>query len=198
MTTRYSRIMLCLCLFLLMLTAPALALQPFPDTGQTKCYNNNRSEEIPCPAPGEPFYGQDAQYQPRLPRHYTKLGVGDVELPPDALHFDDGGPWVMTRDNVTGLIWEIKSRNPGLQYNRNAYTWYDPDDPAPGTQNGGTCTGSDCDTYSYIQALNAQEVGGFSDWRMPTVQELASLVNAGVHNPAIDVGWFPNELGVEY
>ena len=32
-----------------------------PDTGQTKCYNN--SAEITCPAAGQPFYGQDAQYQ---------------------------------------------------------------------------------------------------------------------------------------
>ena len=30
------------------------------DTGQIKCYDN--SNEIPCPNPGEPFYGQDAQY----------------------------------------------------------------------------------------------------------------------------------------
>jgi len=30
-----------------------------PDTGQTKCYDITR--EIPCPAQGEPFYGQDAQ-----------------------------------------------------------------------------------------------------------------------------------------
>ncbi|MDM8538856.1 hypothetical protein QUF70_19035 [Desulfobacterales bacterium HSG17] len=28
---------------------------PIPDTGQTKCYDNEK--EIPCPQPGEPFYG---------------------------------------------------------------------------------------------------------------------------------------------
>ena len=26
---------------------------PLPDTGQTKCYDND--SEIPCPAPGKPF-----------------------------------------------------------------------------------------------------------------------------------------------
>ncbi|MBF0259836.1 MAG: hypothetical protein HQK62_13570 [Desulfamplus sp.] len=31
-----------------------------PDTGITKCYDNSR--EIPCPKQGQPFYGQDAQY----------------------------------------------------------------------------------------------------------------------------------------
>ncbi len=34
---------------------------PLPDTGQTKCYDNEK--EIACPSPGEPFFGQDAQYQ---------------------------------------------------------------------------------------------------------------------------------------
>ncbi|MEA1967563.1 MAG: DUF1566 domain-containing protein [Thermodesulfobacteriota bacterium] len=31
-----------------------------PDTGIEKCYDNN--SEIACPSKGEPFYGQDAQY----------------------------------------------------------------------------------------------------------------------------------------
>ncbi len=31
-----------------------------PDTGQSKCYN--ATVEIPCPSSGQPFYGQDAQY----------------------------------------------------------------------------------------------------------------------------------------
>ena len=34
---------------------------PIIDTFLTKCYGN--SGEIPCPKPGEPFYGQDANYQ---------------------------------------------------------------------------------------------------------------------------------------
>jgi len=34
---------------------------PIVDTGQSKCYDN--LNEIVCPQPGEPFYGQDAQYK---------------------------------------------------------------------------------------------------------------------------------------
>ncbi len=37
------------------------------DTGQTKCYDNTK--EIPCPQPGQPFYGQDAQYQGNQPAY---------------------------------------------------------------------------------------------------------------------------------
>jgi hypothetical protein len=51
--------------------------EPFPDTGQTKCYNN--TVEIPCPHPGEDFYGQDAQYQGPV-RSYAKLGYGGAVL----------------------------------------------------------------------------------------------------------------------
>jgi hypothetical protein len=41
-----------------------------PDTGQTKCYDTSR--EISCPAPGGPFYGQDAQYAISPPSYEVK------------------------------------------------------------------------------------------------------------------------------
>ena len=177
------------------LITSAWAYQPFPDTGQTKCYDNY--EEITCPQPGQPFYGQDGHYQPRLPRSYSKLGYGGTVLADSALHVDNGGPWIMTRDNVTGLIWEVK-REDGLQSKNNTYSWYDPNPETnggdAGTQDGGSCTGTQCDTYSYIQALNAQSFGGFSDWRLPSVKELSSLANRGVFSPPIDTAWFPKTV----
>jgi len=45
---------------LILLLANSLAFAGLPDTGQTKCYDNEK--EIACPQSGEPFYGQDAQY----------------------------------------------------------------------------------------------------------------------------------------
>ncbi len=56
-----------------------------PDTGITKCYNG--TSVIPCPALGQPFYGQDAQYSSN-PMSYTDHGNGTVT------------------DNVTGLVWQ--------------------------------------------------------------------------------------------
>ncbi len=138
---------------------------PWPDTGQTKCYDG--SVEISCPSLGESFYGQDAQYQ-GLTRSYTKLGLGGAELPDDALHIDEGGPWIMTRDNVTGLVWELKT-----SANRNdKYTWSD-------AQN------------VFAAALNNSNFGGFNDWRVPTVKELISLVDASTYEPALDKDRFP-------
>ncbi|RLC12957.1 MAG: hypothetical protein DRI57_17145 [Deltaproteobacteria bacterium] len=56
-TAFLTLIMLCLCS-----TAFAGAL---PDTGQTISYND--TAEIPCPAPGEDFYGQDAPIPAHTP-----------------------------------------------------------------------------------------------------------------------------------
>ncbi|MCP4693261.1 MAG: DUF1566 domain-containing protein, partial [Desulfobacterales bacterium] len=55
------------------------------DTGITQCYDN--SEEIACPAPGQPFYGQDAQYD----------GPGS--------NYQDNGAGVVA-DLNTGLFWQ--------------------------------------------------------------------------------------------
>jgi len=151
----------------LMVSHPANAdtYYPFPDTGQTKCYDN--TQEIICPEPSEPFYGQDAQYQSRLPRRYTKLGSGGIELPDTATQADG---WIMTFDNVTGLVWEIKTS----VTDSHTYTWQEANDV-------------------FIPDLNARSFGGYDDWRLPTIVELASLVNANYHlsGPTIDRNMFP-------
>jgi hypothetical protein len=59
---------------------------PIVATGQTKCYDN-RSEMAP-PKPGQPFYGQDAQFQ-KHPASY--------QLSADGL---------TVQDLVTGLTWQ--------------------------------------------------------------------------------------------
>lgn len=56
------------------MTQPALAVV-IPDSGQQGCYN--KGAIIACPAPGEPFYGQDAQYVGAAPA-YRDNGDGTV------------------------------------------------------------------------------------------------------------------------
>ena len=89
---------------------------PIPDTGQTKCYNN--TQEIFCPLPGQPFYGQDAQY-PCNPQSYTKLDANGNDLPNSATE------WIMVQDNVTGLIWENKTDDGSIHDKDNIYNWND-------------------------------------------------------------------------
>ena len=146
-----------------------------PDTGQTACYDTAGNVLDPCPSPGEPFYGQDVQYQPQHPRSYTKLGAGGVELANNAAHFDDGGPWLMTRDNVTGLVWETKS----VSNKNDTYSWADATDV-------------------FISGLNSTNYGSHNDWRLPTIKELITLVNLDSSMPAIDTVWFPNTHHIGY
>jgi hypothetical protein len=63
-------------------------------------------------------------------------------------------------DPRTGLVWEQ-----GLCPTR--YTW------------------EDAMTVRIVE-LNGAALGGYTDWRMPTAQELVSLVNYTLHAPAID------------
>ena len=182
---------------LLVLTGVNLHAWPVPDTGQTKCYNASGTE-IACPQPGQALYGQDANYTINPPS-YTKLAQEGLELPDSATQADG---WIMTQDNVTGLIWEVKTNKDGAKnYNNpndadNTYTWYD-SNPATNGGDAGT-PGNGTDTEDFINALNAANFGGFSDWRMPTREELRSIVNYGKYNPAIDTAYFPGTLASSY
>ena len=132
---------------------------------------------------------------------YTKVCnsgeiAGQVGCPADPALGAGVNDWACTRDNVSGLIWEVKTTDAGLRNAGNTYSWYSTDVASnggdAGTANGGSCTGSDCDTQAFVAAVNAAGLCGANDWRLPTVQELHSLVHAGRHSPAIDAGFFPN------
>ena len=143
---------------------------PIPDTGQTKCYNN--TQEIFCPLPGQPFYGQDAQY-PCNPQSYTKLDANGNDLPNSATE------WIMVQDNVTGLIWENKTDDGSIHDKDNIYNWNDAQSV-------------------FIATLNSQNFGGYSDWRLPTVKELSFLVNGSGLDPLINTTYFPNTVSSYY
>ncbi len=142
-----------LAVFVILMFSPYLVIaNSLPDTGQTKCYDD--TQEISCPQPGGPFYGQDAQYVTN-PQSYTKLDANGNDLP-------DGTPWpwVMVRDNVTGLIWEVKTDDDSIHDKDNTYTWER--------------------AMDFGTTLNAVQFGGCSDWRLPTAKELASIVDSSV------------------
>lgn len=107
--------------------------------------------------------------------------------------------WDCARDNVTGLVWEVKTIDGGLRDQNHTYTWYNPDPEtnggSPGTADGGECGGDiDCDTQSYVQAVNEQGLCGASDWRLPTRSELRTIVDYKAEFPAIDTDYFPNTV----
>ena len=177
-----------------MITATQAPAAPVPDTGQTTCYDAD-GNVITCPSPGQPFYGQDANYTIN-PISYTKLDANRNALSASATS------WVMVQDNVTGLIWEVKQDKDGVTHYDNphdadnTYTWYDPN-PATNGGNAGT-PGEGTDTDDFIRALNSANFGGYSDWRMPGREELRSICDYGRYSPAVNITYFPNTVSSYY
>jgi PKD repeat protein len=169
--------------------ADCLHAFPVPDTGDDKCYND--TVEIACPSPGQNFYGQDGNYSINPP-HYTKLDATGNVLP------DNATAWTMVHDEVTGLIWEEKHHTDNAtnyadpNNTNNVYTWYDGVTGTPGDN------ASTYDTQKFINSLNAAYYGGHNDWRLPTAQELATIVDSSRCHPAINTAYFLNTKAAGY
>ena len=142
-----------------------------PDTGQTKCYNGTVEIAL-CPSEGQAFYGQDGSYPINTPS-YTKLNASGAAL------LDSATTWAMVRDNVSGLIWENKTDDDGIHDKDTYYTWQESQD-------------------TFIAQLNSSAFGGYTDWRLPTPQELYSITNLGTYNPAINTAYFPYLVATGY
>jgi hypothetical protein len=92
------------------------------------------------------------------------------------------------KDNVTGLIWEGKEAT-GTWAGTNTYTNRD-------NGGGGSYTSAQIsattNSIGYATVVNAAGTCGFtSGWRLPTKDELLTLVKPG-SPPTIDMTWFPN------
>lgn len=115
---------------------------PVVDTAQDLCFDD--SDAIPCPDPGEAFYGQDAQH------------TGD------APSYADNGDGTVT-DNITGLMWQ----------------------QSPDTNGDGDIDADDKLTYDEaVAGAGTLSLGGYTDWRLPTIKELYSLINFNGIDPS--------------
>ncbi len=127
---------------------------------------------------------------------YTKLDLYGGELDQS----DDY--WHCVKSNDNSLIWEVKTRDGGMRDAKYNYSWFTPGDddtvPISGLKDGGSCLYSDCDTHSYIDAINKQQLCGLSDWRLPTTEELQSIVLSRAYIPKVDPRYFPNTQSYYY
>ncbi len=108
-------------------------------------------------------------------------------------------------DTETQLVWQLKSAAPGLNSAENTYSWFAPDEAQGeldyrGLEDGGTCTGSQCDTWHYVQAVNLAGYCGRNDWRMPTKDEMFSIsdLRRAATPPTINIEFFPQTRAAEY
>jgi hypothetical protein len=183
---RKNQIGIIVCMALTFFSAEIWA-SSVPDTGQTKCYDDV-GNVITCTSPGQAFYGQDANYLIN-PNAFVKMDAAGKDLASNIT------TWAMVRDTATGLVWESKNKADGTKdYTNphdtdNTYTWYDPDP----TTNGGNAgvEGDGTDTFDLITALNQIGFGGYTDWRIPSREELRSIVDYSRFGPAINKTYFP-------
>ena len=83
----------------------------------------------------------------------------------------NGNEVAAVRDSFSGLDWEVKSQDEkDFRYYRRPLTWFEFND-------------------DYIAQLNEENYGGFDDWRVPSKDELRTLINYTKINPA-----FPQEI----
>ena len=194
---------------------------PLNDTGVTNCRNHTSGVDEAC---NLGIHGaQDATLG--RDRAAATGGSGLVKTGAGAAGFDftkisnEGnavaastglGPspsdWACTRDNVTGLTWDVPPTSGGGVRQANwVYTWYSSDTATnggnAGTVSDGFCQiGGRCDTEKYVADVNALSppLCGAAGWRMPTADELLSIVHFGTAAPAIDASYFPSTSGTAY
>lgn len=166
------------------------------DTGITTCGNASANGQS-CPQAS--FAGQDAESGRDATATITGAGASrTAAFALTTLSADE-----CVQDNVTGLVWESKTAGAGLRAATNTYTWLNSDAAtnggAAGSANGGSCGGSAaCDTQTYVAAVNAAKLCGFSDWRLPTVAELSGVVDSGAASGAAVNAAFANQRAASY
>ncbi len=103
--------------------------------------------------------------------------------------------WHCVLDRKTNLMWEVKTTDHTLHNQHNTYTWFD---GKTGTKNGGNsknCNwGKFCNTSKYVSLINSQKLCSFSNWRLPSVVELTTIIKYTDFDPTIDTVFFPNAI----
>ena len=206
------------------ISAATIAMGVLNDTGMYYAGNSERNDnQSGCTGsdisvPQDCDQGRDTTHNDSSDGNY---GFSFTRLNADGSEYIGTGtyssaPWSCVLDNVTGLIWEVKTDDDSDHDKDNKYSWggltamgrdststdkgtYYDDDYF--TTNGGT-------NYSWDSLVNSANndsgLCGYTDWRVPNISELFSILDYSYYarsdtGPAIDENYFPNmQAGVYF
>ena len=133
---------------------------PLADSGQRNCIDYAGPLDS-CPALGDGYYGQDAQYGWDVTHErnvrYTRIVTAEEPI---------------VRDNITGLVWQ--GCPAGLRGSACK-----------------TGTSKELNWGEAVEYCDALSWGGHDDWRLPDEFALQSIMDYGVSAPAVDLDAFP-------
>src|SRR6185369_10799394 len=96
-------------------------------------------------------------------------GEDGDQLAGAALAYVDNGDGTIT-DLNTGLMWEKKTDDSSIHDKDKIYTFTEA-------------------VTVHVAGVNAEPLGGFTDWRVPNVKELQSLINYQTYGAAVSVAF---------
>jgi len=97
--------------------------------------------------------------------------------PPSYTLNEDG----ITIDHVTDLMWQSSDDN-------ELYNWYQASGTVDATYN----------PDGAVDVCGDLDIGGYTDWRLPSDRELQGIVNYQIMSPAIDLTFFPDTKASRY
>jgi hypothetical protein len=131
----------------------------------------NGCNPVPTATPTQPTLPSATPTQTAPP---TRTATPSRTATPTPRFIDNGNGTIT--DTTTGLVWEKKSDDGGLHdYNddpESLYTWSVSGSTGP--------TGT---VFAFIQVLNNTNFAGRRDWRLPTLEELQTIVSTGGITP---------------
>jgi hypothetical protein len=167
------------------------------DTGATECIDSHGDKGLDCAeSHQDAAFGRDVD-DPNPDdgmlgfsfRKVCRSGqmAGEGSCPFDPILGNGPDNWGCTFDNVTRLTWEVKTDDHGLHQDRKKFTnrgHWARDDPR--------------DVAWLVDATNAEVLCGATNWRVPDVSELQSIVFYGSTAGHVDRSFFPCISGWDY